>query len=142
MNRTLTLSKLWLPLVVALTALFSSRAHAQQPEYRPDWYMVTTTAAFRPVAVPGTQRRVAQNDAELKARKLLYEHAGSLPVGRGKTVNDVVSHDARLKGKLLELMRTAELVDWQVNPACGCVQVWVRIDLNVVRGLIAACGYR
>ena len=132
------------PLVIAVVMLVCVHAPAlaQQQGYWPDYYMVTTTATFRPVTVPGTQRRVAQTDAELKARRLLQEYAGAMPVGQGRTVNDVIAHDARLKAKILEYIRTAEVVDWRVNPGCACVQVWVRIDLNAVRSILTACGYR
>jgi hypothetical protein len=102
---------------------------------------VSTLASFRPVTVPGTQRRVAQNDAEAKARKMIYEYVGSMRISKGRTVNDIIAKDSRLRAKVLEYIRTAEVVDWKVNPACACVQVWVRVDLNVIRSFIATCGY-
>lgn len=107
--------------------------------HQPEWYTVTTTAGYRPVSVPGTQRRVAQNDAEEKARRLIYEYVGNLPVGKGRIANDVMARDARVKARVLEYIRTAEVVDWAVNPRCACVQVWVRVDLHQVRALLASC---
>jgi hypothetical protein len=125
---------------IALLLFISGPANAQDT-YVPDWYMVSTMASFKPVTVPGTQRRVAQNDAELRARHMIYEYVGSMRISKGRTVNDVIAKDSRLRAKVLEYIRTAEVVDWNVNPACACVQVWVRVDLNVIRSFIALCGY-
>lgn len=135
----------WLRLLTVCIAcslnLSASAFWGRPAQSAPDYYMVTTTASWRPVDIPGTQRRVAQNDAELRARKQILEYVGSMPVrGRG-TINDVMARDARLKAKVLEMVRTAEVADWVVNPACACVQVWVRIDLNQIRGLLTVCGY-
>ena len=110
-------------------------------EVAPDFYTVTTTAAYRPVDRPGTQRRVAQTDAEEKARKLIYEYVGSFRYTDGRTVNDILNQDARLKARVLEIIRTSETIDWSVNPGCACVQVWVRLDINKVRAAIGQCGY-
>ncbi|MGI8907994.1 MAG: hypothetical protein ACR2IE_16065 [Candidatus Sumerlaeaceae bacterium] len=135
----------WSPAFMVVVIVLSAMAGpspAQQPVALPDYYVVTATAGFRPVSVPGTQRRVAQNDAEAKARRQIHEVVGSMPISRGRTVNDVITRDIRLKAKVLEYIRTAELVDWQVFPACACVQVWVRVDLNAIRAIISACGYR
>jgi hypothetical protein len=107
-----------------------------------EFYSVTTTADYRPVDVPGTERRAAQNDAENKARKAIYEHVGSLHLANGHTVNDVLVHDARLKAKLLEVVRNSEVVDWRVSPQCGQVQVWMRLDMGLARAVLAQCGYR
>lgn len=130
--------------LVVVALLFSAGSASAfwgrpDPVHQPEWYTVTTTAGYRPVSVPGTQRRVAQNDAEEKARRLIYEYVGSLPVGRGRTANDVMARDARVKARVLEYIRTAEVVDWAVNPRCACVQVWVRVDLQQVRALLASC---
>ncbi len=130
-------------MLMGLIITFTLPVHAfwgqSPPAHQPDYYTVTTTAGFRPVAVPGTQRRVAQNDAEEQARKLIYEYVGSMPVAGGRTVNDVLARDARVKARVLEYIRTAELVDWAVNPRCACVQVWMRVDLHQVRALLASC---
>ena len=106
-----------------------------------DFYTVTATAAYRPVDRPGTQRRVAQTDAEEKARKELYEYVGSFRYKDGRTVNDILNQDQRLKAKVLEVIRTSETIEWSVAPGCACVQVWVRLDINKVRAALGECGY-
>lgn len=108
---------------------------------KPDFYTLTTTAPYRPVQVPGTQRRVAQQDAEEQARKELYEYIGSFHYQNGTTVNDVLNRDARLKARVLEIIRNSETVDWAVCPQNACVQVWVRLDINKVRAALGQCGY-
>jgi hypothetical protein len=109
--------------------------------YQPDFYSVTATAAYRPVDRPGTQRRVAQTDAEEKARKQIYEYVGSFRYVDGRTINDILNQDARLKAKVLEIIRNSETYDWAVNSGCACVQVWVRLDINKVRAAMGECGY-
>ena len=103
----------------------------------PDYYMVTATAPYRPVSLPGTQRRVAQNDAEAIARRQILEYVGSMPVGGGKKVNDVMAQDSRLRTEILSLVRNSDVYDWKVCRNCCEVQVWVRIDLNCIRGALA-----
>lgn len=109
--------------------------------YQPDYYAVTTTANYRPVDRPGTQRRVAQTDAEEKARKEIYQYVGSMRLQDGRTVNDLVARDARLKALVLEIIRNSETYDWRVIPVQTCVQVWVRLDINKVRAALRQCGY-
>lgn len=125
-------------LMIALMTISISPGSAAVPA---DFYSVTTIAAYRPVDRPGTQRRVAQTDAEEKAHKQIYEYVGSFRYRDGRTVNDILNQDARLKARVLEIIRTSETYDWGVNPACACVQVWVRIDINKVRAALAQCGY-
>jgi hypothetical protein len=108
---------------------------------QPDFYGVTTTANYRPVDRPGTQRRVAQNDAEEKARLQIYEYVGNMRTRDGRPVNDLLARDARLKALVLEIIRNSETYDWKVSPACASVQVWVRLDLNRVRAALGQCGY-
>lgn len=110
-------------------------------QYTPDYYQVTATANYRPVDRPGMQRRVAQTDAEEKARRQIYEYVGSMQTLTGRTVNDYLATDARLKARVLEIIRTSETYDWGVSPACACVQVWVRVDLNHIRAALRQCGY-
>ncbi len=81
------------------------------------------------------QRREAQNDAEQLARRELLNRVGALRLPSGQTVNDVIARDTRLRAEVLQLVRTAEVYDWRVNPQHECVQVWVRLDLNRVRAL-------
>lgn len=106
-----------------------------------DFYTVTATANYRPVSQPGTQRRVAQTDAEEKARKQIYEYVGSLRYPDGRTVNDILARDARLKARVLEIIRKSETIEWAVAPGCACVQVWVQLDINLVRAALSECGY-
>lgn len=107
----------------------------------PQYYAATATANYRPVDRPGTQRRVAQTDAEEKARKQIYEYVGSLRHCSGHTVNDILARDARLKARVLEIIRQSETYDWRVDPRCGSVQVWVRLDVNTVLTALGVCGY-
>lgn len=127
-----------LPAAVLMMALFCcALAYGQHGNY----FSATAMASYRPVAVPGTQRRVAQNDAEDKARKLIYEYVGSLRAPDGRTINDILVRDARLQAKILETIRTSELVDWRVTPQCASVQVWMRLDINKIWGVLSQCGY-
>lgn len=126
-------------LALALTMLCICMAAQGRPPA--DFYSVTATAAYRPVDRPGTQRRVAQTDAEEKARKQIYEYVGSMRYADGRSINEIINRDARLKAKILELVRNSETYDWGVNPACACVQVWVRLDLNKIRAALGECGY-
>lgn len=127
--------------VLVLVLAFSITGTVDAARQKPDYYMVTTTAYYRPVDRPGTQRRVAQTDAEDQARKLIYEYVGSLQYHDGRTVNDLMARDARLKARILEIVRKSETADWAVAPGCACVQVWVRLDINLVRSALGACGY-
>jgi len=58
----------------------------------------------------------------------------------GGTVNDAVARDARIKARLLQHIRNAEVVDWRVDVRCASVQVWVRVDLHHIRAVIASCA--
>ncbi len=137
---TLNLAARLLAAVLLAAALITGTiAHAAAPA--PDFYTVTATANYRPVDRPGTQRRVAQTDAEEKARKQIYEYVGSMRYHDGRTINDIIARDARLKARVLEIIRTSETVDWAVAPGCACVQVWVRLDINLVRAALGECGY-
>jgi hypothetical protein len=102
----------------------------------PDWCVVTASAPYRPVEKPGMQRREAQRDAEQLARRELLNRVGAMRLASGQTVNDVIARDTRLRTEVLQLVRTAEVFDWRVNPQHECVQVWVRLDLNRVRSLL------
>ena len=108
------------------------------PACPPDWYMVTATASYRPVEIPGTQKKVAQADAENIARRQIFEYVGSMPTGTGETVNQLIARNPRMRADVLNLVRTSELVDWEVWPECN-VRIWMRIDLNRVRQAIQAC---
>lgn len=134
------MAKILGPMLVALFVIAGCNTVAPPCAYPPDYYMVTTIAQYRPVNTPGTQRRVAQTDAETKAREDLLNYVGSMPAGRGRTVNDVMMRDNRIRAAVLEAIRTAEVVDWQVKPCPGTVQVWVRLDLNRIRAIVAQCG--
>jgi hypothetical protein len=128
-------------LVLAVTLAFLLPSTAESAALQGSFYTVTATANYRPVERPGTQRRVAQTDAEEKARKQIYEYVGSMRSRDGRTVNDLLAKDARLKAKVLEIIRNTETVDWAVAPGCACVQVWVRLDLNLVWAALGECGY-
>jgi len=127
--------------ITLVALLLGDPVSAATAKPQPDYYTVTTTAAFRPVDRPGTQRRVAQQDAEEKARKEIYEYVGSFRYQDGRTINDILNQDARLKARVLEIIRTSETVDWAVASQCACVQVWVRLDINKVRAALGECGY-
>jgi tetrahydromethanopterin S-methyltransferase subunit F len=138
----------YLPRAISLAAgvlmaliLIITPAIAAAAAPQPDFYMVTATANYRPVDRPGTQRRVAQNDAEEKARMEIYEYVGNMRSRDGRTINDLLARDARLKARVLEIIRNSETYEWGVAPGCACVQVWVRLDLNFVRAALAQCGY-
>ncbi len=103
----------------------------------PDYVTATGVGQYRPVSVPGTQRRAAQNDAELEAKRQLQEQAGAIRVTPALTVNDIAAKDSKVRSELLSIIRTAELVDWKVRPECGEVQVWMRVDMNRVRQLVS-----
>lgn len=124
-------------IVLSLTLTLTAGAAAPYG----DFYTVTATANYRPVPQPGTQRRVAQTDAEEKARKQIYEYVGSLRYADGRTINDILARDARLKARVLEIIRKSETIDWAVAPGCACVQVWVRLDINLLRAALSECGY-
>jgi hypothetical protein len=131
-------------LLAALFALAACAAMNVQPGigyagYQPDYYAVTATAHYRPVDIPGTQRRVAQDDAENDARRQIMAYAGSMQVKPGQTVNDIIARNSRIRAKVLDIVRTSELVDWKVVPECGTVQVWMRVDLNRIREMATLC---
>lgn len=129
-----------LPVLLALVCWLTPET-ATAARYQPDYYSVTATANYRPVDRPGTQRRVAQTDAEEKARKEIYQYVGSMRLLDGRTVNDLIARDARLKALILETIRTSETYDWRVMPVQTCVQVWVRLDINKIRAVLGQCGY-
>lgn len=106
--------------------------------YQPDYASVTASAPYHPVSTPGTQRRAAQNDAESTARRQLLETAGAITMPNGMTVNEIAAKDPRIRSELHALVRTAEVTDWKVDPACGEVTVCMRLDLNRVR-VLASC---
>lgn len=120
---------------------FMAPLSAGAGQYQPAYYSVTSTANYRPVDRPGTQRRVAQTDAEEKARKLIYDYVGSMRIADGRTVNDLIARDARLKALVLEIIRNSETYDWCVTPSRASVQVWVRLDINKIRVALGQCGY-
>lgn len=123
---------------MVLCCLFVASGYAGLLNHNsPDYYMVTATAPYRPVSLPGTQRRVAQNDAEAIARRQILEYVGSMPLGGGKKVNDVMAQDSRLRTEILSLVRNSDVYDWKVCRNCCEVQVWVRLDLNCVRAALA-----
>jgi hypothetical protein len=106
--------------------------------YQPDYAAVTASAPYHPVNTPGTQRRAAQNEAESIARAQLLETAGAITMPNGMTVNAIAAKDPRIRSELHALVRTAEVTDWKVDPACGEVTVCMRLDLNRVR-VLASC---
>lgn len=120
-------------------SMFAGAVAIAQPQ--PNVHTVTATANYRPVDIPGTQRRVAQTDAEEKARKELYEYVGSMRLTDGRSLNDILARDARLKARVLEIIRKSETIDWAVAPGCACVQVWVQLNISLVRAALGECGY-
>jgi len=134
--------KMWMfSCVTVLVLLFCGMPSTSLARARGDFYVVTATANYRPVDRPGMQRRVAQQDAEEKAHQQIYTYVGNMRLADGRSVNDLLAKDARLKARVLELIRTSETFDWRVEPGCACVQVWVRLDLNTVRAALGECGY-
>lgn len=140
-SRFSTLRRLGLMLLcaAAILVLAGCSTLSSGPAYVPDFYTVTAEACYTAVAVPGTQRRTAQNEAEASARHQLLEYVGSMKVCPGTTVNDVMARDSHIRSRVLGHVRNAELVDWRVDPACGKVQVWLRVDLNVIRAITYNC---
>ncbi len=102
----------------------------------PDWAIVTACAPYRPVDTPGRQRREAQNDAELLARRQLLNEIGRMRITAKETVNDLIACDTRLRARVMEMVRTAEVHDWFVDEQRGEVHVTVRLDRNKVRELL------
>ncbi|MBX7246081.1 MAG: hypothetical protein K1X53_11335 [Candidatus Sumerlaeaceae bacterium] len=119
-------------MMLVLTGCATTGSHG----YTPDYCTVTAVGYYKPVAVPGTQRRLAQDEAEADARRQLLEKAGALPACKG-TVNDMIARDQNFRAEVLNKVRTAEVVDWKVEPACGKVTVWMRLDMNVIRAIVA-----
>ncbi|MCX7020137.1 MAG: hypothetical protein WCK47_06230 [bacterium] len=109
------------------------------PSCPPDHYMVTASGCYTPVGIPGTQRRAAQARAEENARQKIMEYVGSMPAGAGRTVNDIIARDTQKRVKVQSIVRSADIVDWKVEPARGIVHVWMMIDLNDIRAALA--GY-
>ena len=105
----------------------------------PDYIVTTAKASYKPVNQPGTQRRAAQSEAEQLARRQISAAAGAMEVAPGMTVNDVIARDSKVRSEFLNYVRTTEVIDWKVDPACAEVQVWVRLDLNRVR-LLVSCN--
>lgn len=125
---------------VALCALALAACSTVTPgrgQWVPDYVTATGVGQYKPVNVPGTQRREAQNDAELEAKRQLQEQAGAIRVTPTMTVNDIAAKDTKVRSELLSIIRNAELVDWKVRPECGEVQVWMRVDMNRVRQLVS-----
>lgn len=114
----------------------------QMPGPPPEVFETTAVASYKPVPVPGTQRRAAQFEAEEKARRQVLEYVGSLAAGPGgrETVNQVMNRDPQLRAKVLEFVRTSCLADWLVDPCAGSVQVIVRADLTRLEAILAAYG--
>lgn len=106
-----------------------------------NYYVATSTASFRPVDIPGTQRRVAQDDAEKQARQTIYNQIASIKLQNGQTVNSLLVKDQRLKASILEVLRKAEVQEAKVYPHKASVQVWVRVDMNEIWGILHGCGY-
>ncbi|MCX7717537.1 MAG: hypothetical protein N2111_03930 [Candidatus Sumerlaeaceae bacterium] len=126
-------------LMVAAMAAGCATAGGRRPA--PDCVTVTAVGYYKPVAMPGTQRRVAQNEAEAAGRRQLLEIVGAMPLAGGGTVRDAMARNSVMRADILNIVRTAEVADWQVDPACGRVTVWMRLDLNRVRETLAAYGY-
>ncbi len=126
------LTRTWAILILVISSGLAGAA---------DYYTTRAAANYRPVVVPGTQRRVAQTEAEEVARKEILRHVGELPTRSGYSVNSIITRDARLRAKIYELVRRSELVDWVVEPQLSRVTVCMRIDRDEVRALIAQCGY-
>lgn len=102
---------------------------------QPDWVQTSACAPYRPVDKPGMERREAQNDAEVLARRALLNEVGRMRVQGRQTVNDIIARDRRLRAEVLRLVRTAEVEDWQVDEVNGQVCVWIKLDKNRVREL-------
>lgn len=121
------------------TGLYATGGVATFNTAAPDYIVTTAKASYKPVNQPGTQRRAAQNEAEELARREISAMAGAMEVAPGMTVNDVIARDSKVRSEFLNYVRTAEVIDWKVDPACGEVQVWLRLDLNRVR-LLVSCN--
>lgn len=140
------------PLLCSLTVLALGGCMAFVPEPGPEAtrmpgappgvFETTAIAYYKPVPVPGTQRRAAQYEAEEKARRKVLEYVGNLPAGPGgqQTVNQAMNRDPQVRARVLEFVRTSELADWIVDPCAGSVQVIVRADLCRLRAILAEYG--
>lgn len=114
----------------------------QMPGPAPTEYEATAVARYKPVPVPGTQRRAAQYEAEEKARRQVLDYIGSLPAGPDGTrsVSELMNSNPQLRAKVLEYVRTACVADWAVDPCAGQVRVNVRADLLQLRAILAEFG--
>lgn len=128
---------LWLLAVVFLSGCAGLLASSR---HEPDWIIATACAPYKPVDIPGRQRREAQQDAEMLARRELMNEVGRMRVSGQQTVNDIIARDTRLRAHVLELVRTAEVYDWQVDEKRGEVSVTLRLDRNRVREILSPYG--
>lgn len=127
-------------LLMAVVFLSGCAGLLSSGRHEPDWIIATACAPYKPVDVPGRQRREAQQDAEMLARRELMNEVGRMRVTGKQTVNDIIARDTRLRAHVLELVRTAEVYDWQVDESRGEVSVTVRLDRNRVREILSPYG--
>lgn len=132
-----------LPAVLAISGILAAALWLQgctmaMQSSSADYLMVTTTASYRPVPVPGMEKRTAQADAEESGRRELLEQVGRMPAWDGVTVSQAMAKNPRLNAEILDAVRTAEVVDWEVWPK-NSVRVWMRVDRNRIRQIISSC---
>lgn len=114
----------------------------EPPGPPPGVYETAAVAYYKPVPVPGTQRRAAQHEAEQRARRQVLEYIGSLQArpGSPETLLQMMSRHPQMRAKVLEFVRTTPVADWSVDPAAGCVQVIVQADLCRLQTILAEYG--
>ncbi len=111
----------------------------EMPGPPPNVFEASAIAHYKPVPVPGTQRRAAQHEAELDARRQILEYVGSLPLRprSPETINEAMTRHPQLRAKVLEFVRTTPLADWSVDPCVGSVQVIIQADMIRLQRLLA-----
>lgn len=124
------------PLVTAGCAPLPGFGYPALPAAVPESYTATASAPFRPVTVPGAQRRQAQTEAEEACKRQILEYIGAFPAPGGGTVHDAMAIDGYLRARVLEFVRTAETTDWRVDPAGANVTVCVTANLRKLRVIL------
>lgn len=111
----------------------------EMPGPPPNVFEASAVARYKPVPVPGTQRRAAQYEAENDARRQILEYVGSLPVmpGRPETISDAMNRHPQLRARILEFVRTSPVADWSVDTCAGSVQVIVQADMIRLQQILA-----
>ena len=114
----------------------------EPPGPPPGVYETAAVAYYKPVPVPGTQRRAAQHEAERRARRQVLEYIGSLQArpDSPETILQMMNRHPQMRARVMEFVRTTPVADWSVDPAAGCVQVIVQADLCQHQDILAEYG--